>query len=144
MPSPNTPKQRPDDGSAAVDRWLEALDHPQKPTIAALRTLVCSVDPSIEEGIKWNSPSFRTRESFATVNLRTKAPPGRSTSPVALILHLGAKKRARAKPEISDPNGLLKWLGDDRAMLSFADLSDLEARRGAVESLIEQWIAYVE
>lgn len=144
MPTPKPPRRGPDDSSDAVDRWMEELSHPQKPTIEALRKLICSVDRSIEEGIKWKSPSFRTTEYFATVNLRTKAPAGRDASPVALILHLGAKKRGGSKPEIKDPKGLLKWLGDDRAMLTFADLAEFDARKAATKAILKEWIRWVD
>ena len=44
------------------------LEHPHKPAIELLRRLVLGVDPSVREGIKWNAPSFRTGEYFATTH----------------------------------------------------------------------------
>ena len=62
---------------------------------------------------------------------------------LAVILHLGAKVRAEAKPDIKDPKKLLAWLAKDRAMVSFEDLKDLRAKAGALQSVIRQWIRYV-
>jgi hypothetical protein len=44
-------------------------------------------------GTKWNAPSFRTTEFFATLNLRAKDGVDR----VWLVLHLGAKVKDNAK-----------------------------------------------
>jgi hypothetical protein len=88
-----------------VETFLASLEHPFKQEIVALRQLILGADPGITEGIKWNAPSFRTSEYFATFQLRAK-------DGVQLILHLGAKKRDTAATgiEISDPASLLEWL----------------------------------
>jgi len=127
------------DTSAAVDQFMAALDHPFKAEIATLRAAILAVDPSIAEGIKWNSPSWRTTEYFATTHLRSKAGLG-------LILHLGAK--VRDMPEdgvaIDDPAGLLKWLGRDRAQAEFSSATDLAAKLPALQALLKQWITHVQ
>jgi hypothetical protein len=132
------PKLTSADTGAAVDQFMAVLDHPFKAEIEALRRAIPDVDPSIAEGIKWNAPSWRTTEYFATTHLRSKAGLG-------LILHLGAK--ARQLPEgglvVSDPTGLLKWLGKDRAQVEFRDGADLQAKLPALQALLRQWIAYV-
>lgn len=122
----------------SVESFLETLEHPFKPEILALRQVILGADPSIAEGIKWNAPSFRTTEHFATFQLRAK-------DGVQLILHLGAKKRDdRADGiTIADPEALLEWLGKDRVSATFRDLSDIDSRRSAFEDLIRQWIRYV-
>ena len=113
------------------------LEHPHKPAIELLRKLMLGVDPSVREGIKWNAPSFRTRECFATVG------PPRGKSGLLLILHLGAK--ARTLPDgglaIDDPDRLLTWLGKDRAQVSLADEAELCARTPALQAVLRQWIA---
>ena len=125
------------DTTAAVDALMATLAHPHKAGIEALRKAILAVDPAIAEGVKWNAPSFRTGEYFATVHLRTK--PG-----IGLILHLGAK--ARALPAgglaIDDPDGLLTWLGKDRAQVVFADAGDVRARMPALLAVLRQWIGF--
>lgn len=56
----------------AVVAFLRKLDHPLKREIESVRQIVLGVSPEIREGIKWNSPSFRTKDYFATLNLRAK------------------------------------------------------------------------
>lgn len=61
-----------------------------------------------------------------------------------MILHLGAKKRDdSAVAAIADPEGLLAWLGADRASVKFRDLADVEARGPAFAALVRRWIAHV-
>ena len=132
------PKLTVADTSQAVDQFMANLDHPFKAEIEALRQAMLAVDPSIAEGIKWNAPSWRTTNYFATTHLRSKTGLG-------LILHLGAK--VREPPEgglaIPDPGGLLKWLSKDRAQIEFVSAADLAAKRPALQALVQQWIAHV-
>jgi hypothetical protein len=124
------------DSTEAVDRLMGTLEHPHKDAIAALRTIVCSADPGISEGVKWNSPSYRTHEYFATTHLRAKSGTG-------LILHLGAKVRDIESLEIADPEHLLTWLAKDRALLAVADLAEAKKRKAAIVAVLKQWILYV-
>ena len=121
-----------------VEAFLASLDHPRKPEILALRQIILGADPSIREGIKWNAPSFRTSEHFATFHLRAK-------DGVQVILHFGAKKRAdkAAGVTIADPESLLEWLATDRASVKFADLEDIDAKRSAIAAVVRQWIKHV-
>lgn len=123
---------------ADVEAFLAALDHPRGAEILALRQVILGADPAIAEGIKWNAPSFRTSEWFATFQLRAR-------DGVQVILHLGARKRDAAAPpvEIADPDSLLEWLGADRASVKFRDLADVEARGPAFAAVIRRWIAHV-
>lgn len=127
--------------TAEVDAFVVALAHPLEPELQTLRALILGADPAIEEGIKWNAPSFRRRDGewFATFHLRAKAG-------LQLILHRGARKRADSLAgdgAIDDPAGLLEWLGDDRATVKFRDTADIEAKRAAFAALLRQWIRHV-
>ena len=120
-----------------VEIFLAELDHPYKSAILALRRAILEADPAIGEEIKWNAPSFRTSEHFATMHLRAK-------NGVQLILHRGAKKRDDgADMTIHDPESLLAWLGDDRASATFGSAEEIQAKRPALTEIIRQWITYV-
>lgn len=126
------------DTTAAVDQFMKTLDHPFKAEIEILRKMICGVSPAIAEGIKWNAPSFRTTEYFATTHLRAK-------NGLGVILHLGAKARAipAGGVSIDDPKGILAWLGKDRAMIEFKSADDFQKKSAAVATVIKQWIRYV-
>jgi hypothetical protein len=126
------------DTTQAVDAMLSSLNHPAAREIQLLRQLICAVSPSIQEGIKWNAPSFRVTEYFATINLREK----QGTS---VVLHFGAKVRqvAAGPGSIEDPGKLLTWLAQDRAMVRFTGVDDIAARKEAFQAVLRQWIRYV-
>ena len=128
----------PADTTEAVDALLKALKHPAENEIQALRAAIMQVHPSIREGVKWNAPSFRTSEYFATTNLRTRGG-------VGVVLHFGAKTRtvAVSRESINDPQELLKWVAKDRATADFADMDDLAAKKRAFQAVLRQWITYV-
>ncbi len=126
------------DTSEAVDSLLQGLVHPMKVEIEAIRRCILDADSNINEGVKWNAPSFRTREYFATTNLREK-------QGIGVILHLGAKVRNLGPGglKIADPSSLLKWLAADRASVRFNDLQDFEAKRVAFTEVIRAWVKHV-
>lgn len=126
------------DTTEAVTAFMAALDHPYKAEIEAIRQAILGADPRIREGIKWNAPSFRTTEYFATTHLRAKGG-------IGVILHLGAKVRDVGADEliIRDSAHLLRWLAKDRASLTFTGLPHFLANEGAFADLIRQWIRHV-
>lgn len=130
----------PDDIVAALDVevFFTRHAHPHTDALRALRRIILGADTSIFEGIKWNVPSFRTTEYFATLHVRAKVG-------VGVILHFGAKKRGGLpdRTAIADPEGILAWLADDRAVAHFTGLEDVEARGPAFAELIRQWIRHV-
>lgn len=132
------PAKRAKSASDDVEAFLAALDHPFKREILALREIILGADPSISEAVKWNAPSFRTSEFFATFHLRDK-------DGARVILHLGAKPRpgANARGAVHDPEALLQWLADDRASATFRDVDEVEAKRDAFADVVRQWIAHV-
>lgn len=125
----------------AVVAFLRDLDHPLKKEIEAIRRIILGVSPEIREGIKWNAPSFRTTDDFATFNLRSRG----GEPAVGLILHTGAKVKAAAKDgvRVADPAGLLKWLAKDRAIVTFTGAADVRAKEAPLLAIIQEWIRWV-
>ncbi|MCF8504331.1 MAG: DUF1801 domain-containing protein [Caulobacter sp.] len=122
---------------SVVAAFIADLDHPMKAEIESVRALILGLGPEIGEGIKWKSPTFRTTDDFATINLR-------STGSLQVILHLGAKVRPDLqKPMIEDPEGLLKWLGKDRCMATLGAGDAFRANLPAFKAVLRQWIAVV-
>ncbi len=120
-----------------VDAFLTTLAHPQDAALRRLRAVILAADPRIGEGIKWNAPSFHVDgRHFATMQLR-------SADRLLLVLHLGAGKKALPKGAIADPDGLLTWLGADRATWTFTGMQDVEAHATELQALLRQWMAHV-
>lgn len=120
-----------------VDAFTAELEHPLKAEIEAVRRIIREVSPTISEAIKWNAPSFRTTEFFATINLRSR-------DQVQLIFHLGAKVRKDLKPlELADPAGLVKWLAKDRCTVTVGAGKTVQTNKGALQAIVREWIVYV-
>lgn len=122
------------DSTEAVDRFMAKLEHPHKDAIEVIRRIICAADPVIAEGVKWNAPSFRTTEYFATTHLRAH-------DGIGIVMHLGARAREFPAFQLEDPRGLLKWLAKDRALMNFAGIEDVKAHEEAIQAIVRQWIA---
>jgi hypothetical protein len=117
-----------------VESLLEGLDHPLKSSVQALRDCILDAGPEIVEGYKWKSPSFRTVDYFATINLHDR-------KQVRLILHAGAKARGLDLQAGLGPTPTLTWLGADRAMWVFKAETEVVEGRAALQALLRAWIA---
>jgi len=123
-----------DSGTHEVDAFMAGLDHPLKDEIVEVRRIIGGVSPAIREGIKWNAPSFRTSEFFATIHLRAR-------DKIQIVFHLGAKARDDVQSmAISDPCGLITWLAKDRCLVTVGDVA---ANKAALAAIVRQWIEYV-
>jgi hypothetical protein len=122
----------------ATTTLLDSHDHPLRKEIDLLRSLILGVDRSIEEGVKWNTASFKSEDWFATLN-----GPKHVKEPM-LILHAGAKARGIVlKERITDPEGLIRWLGNDRAQITFKDAPDIKAKAKALQAIVSAWIRLI-
>lgn len=122
-----------------VVAFLRDLEHPLKQEIEAVRRLILDVSPEIREGLKWNAPSFRTTDHFATFNLRSR-------DRVRLILHTGAKVKETATEgvKVADPSGLLEWLAKDRCLVTLGDAKDIQTKRAALQAILREWLQWVD
>lgn len=121
----------------SVHDHIAALPQPLRTDVEALRKVILSSGKGIGEEIKWNAPSFHTGEHFATMRLNGKVF-------LQLILHLGARSKAAvSREEIADPDGLLQWLGPDRACINFEEPGAVAVRSRALKAILRQWIRLV-
>ena len=119
--------------SPEVNALLDAHVHPLRTEIDQLRAIILSADARITEGVKWNAASFRITDWFATLN-----GPRHVQQPM-LILHAGAKgKGIRLEDRIADPQGLITWLGPERAQI-ILDSTAITRHRPALKALIAAW-----
>ena len=101
-----------------------------------MRLTLLGADAGVSEAVKWNAPSFAAKgDYFATLHLR-----GREQAQI--IFHAGAKAKGRKmRGKVADPEGVLRWLADDRAMASLGAGAAFRAKRGALTALTLAWIA---
>lgn len=120
----------------SVADYISGLEPPLREDVEALRRAILASARGIGEEIKWNAPSFFTGEHFATMRLNGKVP-------LQLILHLGVRKSSIARDSIEDPDGLLQWLGPDRACISFPAYGTVATRIASVQHIVRQWVQHV-
>lgn len=120
--------------SPAVTAWRAALAPEMRAAVDMLRAAVAAASPALVESIKWNAPSFALDgEDRATLNLGPRGS-------LRLILHRGARTAAPAGFSFADPDGLAKWPGPDRGVLSFRDDADIAAKAPAITALVKRWL----
>jgi hypothetical protein len=56
---------------------------------------------------------------------------------------MAAAATATTGINIADPAGLLKWLANDRCLVTLGAGKDIQARRAAFEAVVREWIRWV-
>ena len=121
-----------------IEEFMGALDDDKRSQVEALRKLVISSDPNLEEHIKWNAPSYVLNgEDRITFNLLNKE------NIVKLVFHMGAlrKEDKKAEPVIADLSGLIEWSSDIRGVMSFTTLEDIQDKSDEVSKFVVKWLS---
>jgi hypothetical protein len=114
-----------------VDAYMDALEHPFKAEVQALREIIVQAHPKIAERIKWNSPSYYYGVDMAAFNLRAKG-----FVQLIFVFHKGQM--------IHDHQGLLQGVWKDRREARFSSMEDILAKKSTLEQVIRDWVALVE
>ena len=126
-------------GKEQVSLFLNNTQHPLKKEIKAICEIIRHSGVELSEHIKWNAPSFCYHgDDRVTLKLN-------SLRSVDLVFHRGSKVKAMpAGRLIEDPTGLLKWVANDRGVLGFSSLEDIQNNKDALIHIINQWVAAAE
>lgn len=120
------------------DAFMAALSHPLKAEADALRGIIRGLKtPRLDEGIKWNAPSYSVGGvHFVTFNFGDR-------KSVRLVFHCDtARREVKGGPAlIEDEAGLLQFQSDIRALAAFKSLAEVEAARKSLPSLVKRWVA---
>jgi hypothetical protein len=119
-----------------INDYINQLKHPKVEIIKEVREIILGVNKEITEHIKWNAPSFCYRNDDRITFKLNKS------DCVQLVFHTGAKgKDTNEKgPLFSDQSGLLEWVADKRALLTFFDINDVKIKRDAIIEIVTQWL----
>jgi hypothetical protein len=120
-----------------VTHFLKEHNHPFQEEIELLRTCILTVDLNLTENIKWNGPNYCFHnEDRITMRIH---PPKKQ---VQLIFHRGAKKQTNPKEKlISHKSKLLVWKENDRAIITFNSMQEIENGRTELAEIITEWIS---
>ena len=114
-----------DNHNPDVDAWLEKYENPQRELVAQVREFILGIDPAVTEAIKWQAPTFMYKGNIASFFPKAK-------KNVTLMFHQGAS--------LADVGGLLEGEGDVSRVARFTDGADFEAKKPALQAVIEDWI----
>lgn len=119
-----------------VTTFMKTLVHPLKKEIEEVRKMILNAQKGLEENIKWNGPNFQFRGEDR-ITMRIHPPPH-----LQLIFHRGAKASAKTKQRlIEDASGLLDWKTNDRAVITFKSMEEIEANKKQLKEIVSKWLA---
>lgn len=120
-----------------IDEFLADLVPDKKEQVLELRKYIQAAEPSLEEHIKWNAPSYVINgEDRITFNLYNKE------NLVKLVFHMGTsrKENRKAKPILKDAQ-LIEWISDIRGYATFTDIAQIKSQEKLIKELVSRWIA---
>ncbi len=121
--------------NSEVTKFLDDLHHPLRTEIEKLRLTILNADEGITEIIKWNGPNY-CFENEDRITMRVHPP-----KQIQLIFHRGVKKLTQPNDKIiDDHSGLLVWKENDRAIISFKDINDIEKTESELKNIVNKWI----
>jgi hypothetical protein len=119
-----------------VTEFLDELKHPFRKEIEQLRNCILTANPELTENIKWNGPNY-CFDNEDRITMRIQPP----TKQAQLIFHRGAKKQTQPKDKIiSNKSKLLVWKENDRAIITFKHMQDIENNKAELKGIVTEWI----
>jgi hypothetical protein len=128
MPSIQQPK--PSD-AAAVQAYLQELNHPMKAEILTIRDIIARSSPKINERIKWNAPSYFYKDDIVTFG-----PPQRSNDRLMLVFH------HPMVVSISSP--LLEGTYKDRRLAYFSSMDHIQQVAGELTRIVRLHVTDID
>ncbi|MEO7978434.1 DUF1801 domain-containing protein [Flavobacterium sp.] len=123
--------------NSEVTEFLNELNHPFRKEIEKLRDCILASNKDLTEDIKWNSPNY-CFENEDRITMRIQP----MNTKVQLIFHRGAKKQEQPKDKwIENKSKMLVWKENDRAIVTFKNLQEIENGKDELEKIITEWIS---
>jgi len=118
-----------------VSLFLDELNHPFRSEINYLRNCILLAQPELNENIKWNSPNYSIGEEDR-VTMRVQP----LKKQVQLVFHRGAKKQVQPESKLISTNSkLLVWKENDRAVVTFKSMGEIENSKDELTEIIKDW-----
>lgn len=122
--------------NSEVSDFLDKLKHPFRKEIELLRTYILAANTALTESIKWNGPNY-CFDNEDRITMRIQPP----TKQVQLIFHRGTSKQTQPKDKlISNKSKILVWKENDRAIVTFKSLKDIENAKTELTDIVTEWI----
>jgi len=113
-----------------VNEWMNKLDTQMKPAVNAVRKIIKTAGPKLNERIKWNAPSYHYKEDIVTFG------PARSKDKIILVFH---------HPNIVKiSSSLLQGDYKDRRLVYFNSLSEIRSGKKELERIINESVKMMD
>ncbi|NCU02768.1 MAG: DUF1801 domain-containing protein [Chitinophagaceae bacterium] len=112
-----------------VTDWMNKLEHPLKAEIDAVRKIIKESNKVIKERIKWNAPSYYSREDLVTFNHR-------SAKHVHLVFHHPAIVKVKSP--------LLEGDYKDRRMLYLPDMKAVKENKKELQRIMNELLQLID
>lgn len=125
-----------------VKTYLNTVNHPLKNVLMVLREVILSIDPEIQEQIKWNSVSMyyagEMKEFDPKLYLRDIVVFNiHKNDQVLLVFPTGAR--------IKDKTGILQGnFSDGRKTISIKSLEEFDKYKDSLQIVIKEWLNTTE
>jgi len=96
--------------SREVSEYIETLPDNKKAIVIALRKIILSVDPTLNESLKWKQPVYSKEDDICYI------------FPAGNHVNLGFYKGT----ELNDPKKMLEGTGKTMRHIKIRDLADIE------------------
>jgi hypothetical protein len=122
--------------SREVTDFLDELNHPFRIEIELLRNCILTANKDLTENIKWNGPNY-CFDNEDRITMRVQPP----TKQAQLIFHRGAGKQEQPKDKLIDNKSkMLVWKENDRAIVTFKNIQDIENGKVELTKIVTDWI----
>lgn len=121
--------------NSEVTDFLDGQNHPYRKEIEELRNCILTANNNLTENIKWNGPNY-CFDNEDRITMRIQPP-----KQVQLVFHCGAKVKEQPKAKlIREDFGMLAWKGNDRAIVTFKNMQDVENAKADLTKIVIEWI----
>lgn len=119
-----------------VSEFLKQQNHPFRSEIERVRQIILAANAELTENIKWNGPNYSVHAEDR-ITMRIQPPKAQ----LQLIFHRGAKKLTQpATKLITTHSKLLVWKENDRAIVTFNSLAEIDEHAVELTQIVNQWI----
>ena len=108
---------------------MDALNHPLKSEMEAVRSIIKKSDPKIRERIKWNAPSYYYKDDLVTFNAWAK-------NNVHLVFHHPFIVKIKSP--------LLEGDYNSRSMMYFNDMKEVKRNKSELERIVKELIKMID
>jgi hypothetical protein len=118
-----------------VTYFLDSLNLSLRDEVECLREIIMGAGYELTESVKWNGPNYSINgEDRITIRISPK-------KQLQVIFHRGAKVKEMPKNRLlSGDYDILIWKENDRAIVSFNTMNEIQEKRQMIIEVVGKWI----